>query len=418
MRKLKPISIIILVAIISFLAAYTLSAYLISGITTRTITITVPATAETTIESDEYLRSAQTLLEKVISWVESYRGLKLEENVSLVALTKSWVVEHWGKGFLNLTEVKLEEVMLKSLLMVPEDFNLTRFKVEVSGYMIAGSADHTIYIVKEFFDPSNEIRAGSILAHELTHILQGEHFEIPKPKTTDEKNALDALIEGDAGFVGSRYLLEHGGEAGQRTPEALLKPMDALWLFPYIYGEPFVKYVYERYGWSGVNKLYQDPPTSTAQVLHPEKYLSGWRPKRVEPPPPPSGGWTLMLQDVMGEFFIRQVLRSHLSGLEANRSAEGWLGDVLQIYERDGVYMLRWKILWEDRGEAMEFLSSFKRILSVVEAEKLGEASWKAGNKEISIQLQDQTTLITVIYKPQEISAAPRKALAMSIQPA
>ena len=104
-----------------------------------------------------------------------------------------------------------------------------------------------------------------------------------------------------------------------------------------------------------------------------------------------------MLQDVMGEFFIRQVLRSHLSGLEANRSAEGWLGDVLQIYERDGVYMLRWKILWEDKGEAMEFLSSFKRILSMVEAEKLGEASWKAGSKEISIRLRDQTTFITVI---------------------
>ncbi|MCD6312284.1 MAG: hypothetical protein J7L79_00540, partial [Thaumarchaeota archaeon] len=386
--------------------------------TTRTITITVPATAETTVESDEYLRSAQRLLGEVVSWVEAYRGLKLKENVSLVALTKSWVVEHWGKGFLNLTEVKLEEVMLKSLLIIPEDFNLTKFKVQVSGYMVAGSADHTIYIVKEFFDPSNELQAGSILAHELTHILQGEYFEIPKPKTTDEKNALNALIEGDAGFVGSQYLLEHGGKLGRRTPEAFLKPMDALWLFPYIYGEPFVKYVYERYGWSGVNKLYQNPPTSTAQILHPEKYLGGWCPRRVEPPPPPGEGWTLVLQDVMGEFFIRQVLRSHLSGIEANRSAEGWAGDVLQIYERDGVYMLRWKILWESRSEAMEFLSSFKHILSVVEAEKLSETSWRAGNKEISVQLQDQITLITVICEAANISAPTQRALEESIREA
>jgi len=367
---------------------------------TKTVTVTVSELINVTKPSDQYLKSVQRLLGGVIHWVQDFRGLDLKENVSVVVLTKSWVVEHWGKQLLNLTEVKLEEVMLKSLFMVPEEFNLTKFKVEVSGYMVAGSADHTIYVVKDFFNPSDKLGAGSTLAHELTHILQGEYFKLPEPSSTDERNALNALIEGDACFVGSQYLVEHGGKRGQGYMEALVRPIDALWLFPYMYGEQFVKYVYQRYGWGGVNKLYQDPPTSTAQVLHPQKYLQGWRPTRVDPIPPPGDGWTLMFQDVMGEFFVRQVIRSHLDIMTANRSAEGWLGDVLQIYERNGTYMLRWKILWENKAEAEEFLEAFKQVLKKVNAENLNGTLWRADNKKVDVRLVNEATLLTVIYNP------------------
>jgi len=172
-----------------------------------------------------------------------------------------------------------------------------------------------------------------------------------------------------------------------------------------------VRYVYQRYGWDGVNKLYQDPPTSTAQILHPQKYLQGWRPTRVDPIPPPGDGWTLMFQDVMGEFFVRQVIRSHLDIMTANRSAEGWLGDMLQIYEKNGTYMLRWKILWEDQAEAKEFLEAFKQVLDKVGAERLDETLWSSDNKMVEIQLLDQATLLTIIYKPSEESIAHQSIL-------
>lgn len=393
--KTRAILLLALVVIASFTISYLLSSSYWAP--ARTITITKTAEITYAAPDEEYEKAVQSLLDHVMAWVESHRGLHFREDVSIVVLTRDWVMEHWGAGGLNITQVKIEEILLKSLFIVPEDFNLTEFKVQVSGYMVAGAADHTIYVVKDFFNPSDRLSAGATLAHELTHILQGEYFELPSPTSYDERNALNALVEGDAGLVGSQYLIEHGGERRGGYSESQLKPLDALWLFPYIYGEPFVRYAYERGGWSLVDALYQDPPRSTAQVLHPEKYLGGWKPVRVDPPPPPGDGWRLILRDVLGEYFIRQVLRAHLDGLTANRSAEGWLGDILQLYERDGSYMLTWRILWESEGEAREFADSFAKLLRGVGASRLDEETWIAGSRRITFRAEGRVTTLTII---------------------
>ena len=386
---------LMLAALISFTFSYSLSQ---PKVITQTITVTERIEVPSVTPDKAYEENAQALLQHVKEWVESRRGLRFKEDVEIVVLTREWVMEHWGVGGLNATQVMIEEIVLKSLFMVPEDFNLTDFKVRVSGHMIAGAADHTIYVVKEFFDPSDRVASGAILAHELMHILQGEYFSPSAPCLTDEGNALAALVEGEAGLVGSQYLIEHGGRPRNPLPESILDPLEALWFFPYIYGEPFVRYFYERGGWSMIDFLYLDPPRSTAQILHPEKYLEGWSPIPVDPPPHPGDGWRLLHQDTMGEFFIRQVLRVHLDGLSANKSAEGWRGDVLQLYERDGGYMLRWKILWENDDEAVEFAGAFMELLERTGAGKVSESTWIAGHRLIEIQMEDRAVLITVIY--------------------
>jgi hypothetical protein len=389
---------VILILIITAASSFTFSYFLSqSQVAIKTVTVTEAIQETSSISNEQYEEAVRDLLQHVREWVESRRGLSLKENVEIVVLTREWVVEHWGIKGLNFTQVRIEEAVLKSLFLVPEDFNLTEFKVRVSGYMVAGAADHTIYVVKEFFDPSDRVAAGSTLAHELMHILQGEYFSLPRPSSTDEQNALSALVEGEANLIGSQYLVEHGGRPRGQSPEAILESLEALWLFPYIYGEPFVRYVYERGGWSMVNALYRDPPRSTAQILHPERYLDGWKPVRVDPPQPPGEGWSLVYQDVMGEFFVRQVLRAHLDGLSANKSAEGWRGDVLQLYERGNGYMLRWKILWENEGKAAEFSEAFTRLLKGVGAERIGERTWIAGNRLVELQIEGQATLITVV---------------------
>jgi len=394
----KEIAVIAAAALASFLASFLIAAVLLPSLTggrITTVTTTLSVTSPQT--EDEYLKSTEALLGRVVEWVEGFRGLELREEVEVIALTRSWVVEHWGKGFLNRTEVEIDEVLLKSLLMVPRDFNLTRFRIGFSGYTVAASSDHRIYVVREYFDPRNELRAGATLAHELTHVLQGEYFSTPRPSTSDEEAAIAALIEGDANLVSSTYLLEHGGKPF-RMRESELTPLDALPFFPYIYGEPFVRYVYERRGWDGVNEMYRDPPTSTAQVLHPEKYLEGWKPVKPDLPSPPGEGWRLLLRDTLGEYFVRQLIRAHLDSAAANRSAEGWLGDRVEIYERDGLYLVRWKLVWEDGRELSEFLSAFEQVLEDAGARRSGEDLWSLEGERIQVQRVSENALLITIH--------------------
>jgi len=394
----KEIAVIAAAASASFLASFLIAAILLPSLTGGGVTTVTTALSVTSPQTeDEYLRSAEALLEKVVEWVEGFRGLKLREKVDVIVLTRSWVIEHWGKGFLNKTEVEIDEVLLKSLLIVPRDFNLTRFRIGFSGYTVAASSDHRIYVVREYFDPRDELRAGATLAHELTHILQGEYFSTPRPSTSDEEAALAALIEGDANLVSSTYLLEHGGKPS-RIRESELTPLDALPFFPYIYGESFVRYVYERRGWDGVNEMYKDPPTSTAQVLHPEKYLEGWKPVKPDLPSPPGEGWRLLLRDTLGEYFVRQLVRAHLDSATANRSAEGWLGDRIEIYERNGLYLIRWKIVWEDEGELNEFLNAFEQVLEDAGARKSGEGFWSLEGERIQVQKTSGNAVLLTIY--------------------
>ena len=335
-----------------------------------------------------------TLLEEVLEWVERNRGLRFNCNVSLVVLTKEWVAEHWGLGYLNRTDIRIKEELYKALFMVPKEYNLTRIKLGQSGCVVAASADKTVYVVREYFDPSKRIEAGEILAHELTHILQGIHFKIPVGRFHDEKQAIRAVVEGDAGTVATDYLLAHGGVKQERGHEEGYDPITSIWLFPYLYGEDFIQYIRELRGWRGVNQVYSRMPKSTSEILHPEKYVSGWRPMMVKIAVRVGDDWRLQLRDRLGEYFIRQMLRAHLPIEVAVKAADGWRGDLLEYYANDGRRLLYWKIAWEDRMELEEFLKAFEKLLEEVGAERVGEHAWIKDGIDVRLVVDGSSVLI------------------------
>ena len=81
--------------------------------------------------------------------------------------------------------------------------------------------------------------------------------------------------QADAGLVAST----------QRTPERDAAPavIRQSMLFPYEQGLRFVRTLYAQGGWDAVNDAYRDPPRSTEQLLHPERYLGDRdQPEKVE----------------------------------------------------------------------------------------------------------------------------------------
>ena len=376
--------LVLFTALIGFIGGYLIASTIIIPPSTITIVKTVAETSR-----DHYWNAAKNLLDYVMKWVEEDRGLRFDQNVSLIVLTKEWVIEHWGLGYLNSTKVRLEEELYKALFMVPESYNLTKIKLGQSGCTVAASADNTIYVVKEYFDPFKRLEAGRILAHELTHILQGRYFKISEGRFHDEKQAIRAVIEGDADLVALDYFLEHGGKTESQTHEDGLDPVTSIWLFPYLYGKEFIQYIRELGGWEKVNEVYHRMPRSTAEILHPEKYLEGWEPRKVEFATKVKDDWNILFKDRLGEFFIRQMLRSHLPMEVAVKAAEGWSGDLIEYYGKgEKQRLLRWKIAWESKEELEEFLTAFTQLLKELNAEKVSENRWIWDNRVIDLKIE------------------------------
>src|SRR4029453_1350604 len=144
-----------------------------------------------------------------------------------------------------------------------------------------------------------------ILAHELTHAVTDQHYDLTKADRLaaaggheDELAAYSGLVEGDAPLLMQRYLAERlppreQADAAVAVARDVTPMRDAApaavresMLLPYQEGLRFVQALYQRGGWAAVDRVYRDPPTTTEQLLHPEPYL---RPH--DPPPPAAAAW-------------------------------------------------------------------------------------------------------------------------------
>jgi len=139
----------------------------------------------------------------------------------------------------------------------------------------------------------------SVVIHELTHALQDQRFragarDLALQKDTDGGLALHALLEGEATLVMLDYVLD---KAGQKLDDVLANPEVMSMLtsslsadktidastpryfaeslkFPYAEGLKLVIDGYQRGGWKMVNRMDENPPRSTREVLHPAEYFA------------------------------------------------------------------------------------------------------------------------------------------------
>ena len=148
-----------------------------------------------------------------------------------------------------------------------------------------------------------------------------------------------------------------------------------------------------------MNEVYLRMPRSTAEILHPEKYVEGWEPRRVEFTTKVGEDWRILSRDRLGEFFIRQMLRAHLPMEVAVRAAEGWSGDLIEYYERGDERLLRWKIMWENREELEEFLTAFLKLLEEVNAERVGENRWMWDGRVIDLRVKGLSITLIENFK-------------------
>jgi hypothetical protein len=219
-------------------------------------------------------------------------------------------------------------------------------------------------------------------AHEFTHSLQDQHYNLTAlfaraEGNSDYQMALKGLVEGDATLTMglyarknltamdmANYQMEQFQSidlSGALTGGALV---ESATYFPYQEGAQFVALLYQNGGWSTVNAAFKNPPRSTEQVLHPERYLSGDAPKSIQLPKLHLNGWHSIAEDTLGELYLRIYLEHKLDIAQAIPAAAGWGGDRYQVLGDDqGRLALALQTTWDTPAEAREFFDTYSAFV-------------------------------------------------------
>jgi len=364
------------------------------------------------------------LLREVSGKIVQVRELSPPQNIPLKVVTVDWVEENWGRKFAEESseELQVEEEIYKALFLMPQNLSLAEVEVEQSRATVAAVWEGNLYVVREHFNPFDKLSAERTLAHEITHMIQEKYFKGSAARFHDELQAWAVLIEGDAGFTADKYTKEATATPtvsddlvflsssnkpsvathfpAVKMPESLVE----LWLFRYKYGESFVSALYGVGGWEKVNAAYVNPPLTTEQILHPEKYLEGESFALVDSMPLNSSDWNLVKTERFGEHFIRVMLSSHIPRDDAIKAAEGWHGDNFTYYKKEENHLFTWKIVWDTERDSIEFFDSFVQMMDAVDAHQIlpgcrcslnNTVKWKAGNQYVSLMRNQSSVIVT-----------------------
>ena len=267
-----------------------------------------------------------------------------------------------------------EELSMKKLGFLPRDFNLREFLVKSTGQQIAGYYDDetkTISLLNWVpFD-----RQEPILAHELTHALQDQNYDLRKwmkaalkpagngSKPSDSGNddgatARKAVVEGQAMVVYTDYLLAPSGRNLVDTPDliysmeepAVKAEADSQMLhdgpmilresgsFPYNEGLIFEGELLHKGGRQmAFAGAFVRPPKNSHEILDPDAYIKG---EKLPPLGMPDFNRLLGEQyDVydsggIGQIDVRALMKQYNARKIADDVSSAWQGGAYVTFRR------------------------------------------------------------------------------------
>jgi hypothetical protein len=314
------------------------------------------------------------------------RGLKPTAAVDPVTIDETQLRANLEAEFDSsetAAELKEAEDLLITLGLLPKGASLRALTLDFQSGQVAGyySPDkNELFVVNRTgsIGPADE----STYAHEFTHQLQDQHVDlealgIDVKDQSDRSLARLALVEGDAVSVQTAWMSANldSKELGQvlaaaldpaafaalqRAPRYLRESS----LFPYQDGLGLVTRLLANGGYAAVDAAFADPPDSTEQVLHPDKYLVRETPIKVTLPKVLFDGvgpaWTEAGQDTLGELLLRIWLNEGgVSTAEARTATAGWGGDRLALLRGPaGALSVVLKTEWDTAVDADEFAAA------------------------------------------------------------
>src|ERR1700691_6544373 len=279
--------------------------------------------------SPELIKAA----DEVLAQMSKILDLPIKEPLKKTLRSKQEVRDYLireDKEDKNDAERYADDKTLEAFGLIPKGFPLDSFMLDVLTDQVAGLYDPK---AKEFYIadwiPSDEQR--DVMSHERPRALEDQSFDVdPWIKAArpndDAELARDSVSEGTALAAMLDYSLrdQHLSvrEIGDVT--ALIRPgaieemdkdsnlakaplviRDSL-LFPYLAGTSFSQQFLKAHtGWEDLHLLFERPPVSTQQIIHPDFYLKNVGPAKVSLPRLKTvvpADWKPLEENVMGEF--------------------------------------------------------------------------------------------------------------------
>jgi hypothetical protein len=358
-----------------------------------------PATPEAAAEE-----AAATLAREIAPRVEALRGLRFDHPVAVKVVDTSGARAHFESRVARLwpaEKVRSEQTALIQLGLLPAGTDLLSTFLDVLDEQVGGYYDpetETFYVLANM---PPEV-APILVAHELTHALDDQHYGIDgvleKLKDDDDRaSAFDAVVEGSGTLVMTAFMIEEI-KAGRMRPDVLkaLQSSEAgkadklkgaapylqrSLLAPYVLGLSFllrgdVGRLAAGIDPGDLDRAFEDPPVSTEQLLHPEKYWERGRTDVPRPVPLPDlspqlgPGWSLAAQGNLGELIL--AILTGVTGPDllspegalperwTNAAAAGVAGDVYHLYVNGDRSLTVLGTLWDTDADALEFQRSLR----------------------------------------------------------
>ena len=298
------------------------------------------------------------LLARIETAVEAIRGITATRAVPRYTLDQAGLCAFLRESLARdnpPAQVAATEALYKQLDLMPAGASLEATYLDLLTSQVVGFYDQrskAMYVVASSgaMGPAEEIT----YAHEFDHALQDQRFGLQAvvgdaKDQGDRTLARTALVEGDATLAMSLWaqrsltpsqLMQIAG-ATDPASQAALNAAPAILretlLWPYTQGLSYVLSAYQTSAsFVGVDALWQHPPDTTAQLLHPDNLASREPAVAVTLPTGLAkrlgAGWSVAMEDTLGELQLNILMRTGDPGAGSDPAA-GWAGDRVALVE-------------------------------------------------------------------------------------
>jgi hypothetical protein len=323
---------------------------------------------------------------KVADEVEQVRGLQFKRAVAAEAVSQKEIGKmlHEGldQGFPQDEAARTSQAWA-AIGVIPKGIDLRKAVEDFNSSQVIGfyddEAGRLVIIGSASLSPYQRF----ILAHELTHALQDQNFDLGRLDQLDRScqdervEAFLSLSEGDATETAVQWaqqnltaeeITEFDREASDFTPPPSSVPpfVQNLLVWPYVPGRTFVQALLAQGGEQAVDAALQNPPASTEQILHPAKYPAD-QPVTVNVPdfgPRLGSGWKDLDFEDIGEGWFQLMLQLRIPEASAGTAASGWDGGQYRAWtDAEGHTAVVMDTVWDTDGDATEFAQAMDNWL-------------------------------------------------------